>query len=39
MKLRSIVATAMLGLTGPAFALNIVLSNDDGLTINLKALY
>ncbi|MFT3717450.1 5'/3'-nucleotidase SurE [Pseudorhodoferax sp.] len=37
---RLAVSAAMaLGLASPAFALNIVLSNDDGLTSNLKALY
>lgn len=39
MKLRAIVAIALLGLASPAFALNILVSNDDGLTSNLKALY
>ncbi|MDM0027529.1 5'/3'-nucleotidase SurE [Variovorax saccharolyticus] len=39
MKLRLAAAAALLGLASPAFALNILLSNDDGLTSNLKALY
>jgi len=41
MKLRLAAAAtaALCGLASPAFALNIVLSNDDGLTSNLKALY
>jgi hypothetical protein len=37
---RHLLATAaLLCLASPAFALNIVLSNDDGLTSNTKALY
>ena len=40
MKLHPIAAAvALLALASPAFALNIVLSNDDGLTSNTKALY
>jgi len=39
MNLRLAAAALALGLSSPAFALNIVLSNDDGLTSNLKALY
>lgn len=39
MKLRLAATLALLGLASPAFALNILLSNDDGLTSNLKALY
>ncbi|HYP85791.1 5'/3'-nucleotidase SurE [Variovorax sp.] len=39
MKLRFVLPALALGLASPAFALNIVLSNDDGLTSNLKALY
>ena len=39
MKLRSLGATALLALASPAFALNVLLVNDDGLTSNLKALY
>ena len=39
MKLRSIAAATSLALASPAFALNILLANDDGLTSNLKALY
>ncbi|MDM0045655.1 5'/3'-nucleotidase SurE [Variovorax dokdonensis] len=39
MKLRLAASALALGLASPAFALNIVLSNDDGLTSNLKALY
>jgi 5'/3'-nucleotidase SurE len=38
-KFLSLAAAALLGLSGPAFALNIVLANDDGLTSNTKALY
>jgi len=33
------VITALLGYSPRAFALNILLTNDDGLTSNLKALY
>lgn len=32
-------AAALLGLAAPAFAANILLINDDGLTSNAKALY
>lgn len=39
MKLRLAASAVLLGLASPAFALNILLSNDDGLTSNLKALY
>ncbi len=39
MKLQVLTGSALLALTRPAFALNILLSNDDGLTSNLKALY
>ena len=39
MKLRIVLAAALLTLARPAFALNIVLANDDGLTSNLVALY
>jgi 5'-nucleotidase len=39
MRLRAILAAAVLAFTSPAFALNIVLSNDDGLTSNVAALY
>ncbi|MDM0107010.1 5'/3'-nucleotidase SurE [Variovorax sp. J22R24] len=39
MKLRLAATATLLGLASPAFALNILLSNDDGLTSNLKALY
>ena len=39
MKFRLAATAALLGLASPAFALNILLSNDDGLTSNLKALY
>jgi 5'/3'-nucleotidase SurE len=39
MKLRAILTAALLAFASPAFALNIVLSNDDGLTSNLAALY
>jgi 5'/3'-nucleotidase SurE len=39
MKLKLAASALALGLASPAFALNIVLSNDDGLTSNLKALY
>ncbi|QNM95401.1 5'/3'-nucleotidase SurE [Chitinimonas koreensis] len=40
MRLRFILpALSLAGLAGPAFALNIVLSNDDGLSANVKALY
>ena len=39
MKLRTLFTAAMLAFASPAFALNIVLSNDDGLTSNLAALY
>jgi 5'-nucleotidase len=39
MKYRPIAAAMLLACTSPAFALNILLSNDDGLTSNLKAMY
>lgn len=39
MKLFPLAAATLLGLASPAFALNILLSNDDGLTSNTKALY
>lgn len=39
MKLKIVITALLLSLTSPAFALNILLSNDDGLTSNLKALY
>ncbi|MDB5895488.1 MAG: h16 [Rhodoferax sp.] len=39
MKRHAITSAALLALASPAFALNIVLSNDDGLTSNTKALY
>jgi len=39
MKLRLAAVAALIGLASPAFALNILLTNDDGLTSNLKALY
>ena len=39
MILRTLAAATLFGLASPAFALNILLSNDDGLTSNLKALY
>lgn len=35
----ALAAAALLCLASPAFALNIVVSNDDGLTSNTKALY
>ena len=37
--LGSLLAALAVGAASPAFALNISLSNDDGLTSNLKALY
>lgn len=39
MKLRAFLTGALLACASPALALNIVLSNDDGLTSNLVALY
>lgn len=39
MKFRLAGAMVLLGMAAPSFALNIVLSNDDGLTSNTKALY
>lgn len=39
MHLRFALPLLFSALASPAFALNIVLSNDDGLTSNLKALY
>ncbi|HOB61079.1 MAG TPA: 5'/3'-nucleotidase SurE [Candidatus Competibacteraceae bacterium] len=39
LKLKTIAAAVMAGLSAPVFALNILVSNDDGLTSNLKALY
>ncbi len=39
MKFRLAISALALAATSPAFALNIVLANDDGLTSNLKALY
>ena len=39
MTLRHAASVLALSLASPAFALNIVLTNDDGLTSNLKALY
>lgn len=39
MKLRLLSAVVLCALASPAFALNILLTNDDGLTSNLKALY
>jgi 5'/3'-nucleotidase SurE len=39
MKLRTLTAALLLGLASPAFALNVLVSNDDGLTSNTKALY
>ncbi|ARS26791.1 5'/3'-nucleotidase SurE [Sphingomonas sp. KC8] len=39
MKLFSLLTASLLLGTSPAHALNIVLSNDDGLTSNVKALY
>jgi hypothetical protein len=38
-KLRALFTAALVTCASPAFALNIVLSNDDGLTSNLAALY
>jgi len=37
--LRGVLTLALLACSSPAFALNIVLSNDDGLTSNVAALY
>jgi 5'-nucleotidase len=39
MKFRLAATAALIGLASPAFALHIVLVNDDGLTSNTKALY
>ncbi len=39
MKLRATLAAVLLACASPASALNIVLSNDDGLTSNVAALY
>jgi 5'/3'-nucleotidase SurE len=39
MKLRLAGAAVLLGMAAPSFALNILVSNDDGLTSNTKALY
>lgn len=39
MKSRLIAAALLAATASPAFALNILLTNDDGLTSNLKALY
>ena len=39
MKLRFLAAAAGLALSSPAFALHILVTNDDGLTSNIKALY
>jgi len=39
MNFRPIATAMLLGLASPVFALNIVLTNDDGLTSNLKAMY
>lgn len=39
MRFRMFVVPVLLALCSPAFALNILLSNDDGLSSNLKALY
>lgn len=39
MRLRYLSVAVLFVLSSPAFALNIVLSNDDGLTSNVKALY
>lgn len=39
MKLHAIAAASLCALASPAFALNILVSNDDGLTSNLQALY
>jgi len=36
---RALSGAALLALASPAFALNILVTNDDGLTSNLKALY
>jgi 5'/3'-nucleotidase SurE len=35
----ALIAVGIFGSASPAFALNILLTNDDGLTSNLKALY
>ncbi len=39
MKLRWLAAAIGLALSSPAFALHILVTNDDGLTSNIKALY
>lgn len=39
MKLHSAAAALLVACASPAFALNILISNDDGLTSNVKALY
>ena len=39
MKLHPIAVAALAGLASPAFALYILVTNDDGLTSNTKALY
>lgn len=39
LKYRAVAGAALLALASPAFALNILVTNDDGLTSNLKALY
>ena len=39
MKKRLAILACALGAATPAFALNILISNDDGLTSNVKALY
>jgi 5'/3'-nucleotidase SurE len=39
MRSRYLAAIVLAAMAHPAFALNIVLSNDDGLTSNVKALY
>jgi len=36
---KTLAAAALLGGISPAFALNVLITNDDGLTSNLKALY
>ncbi len=38
-RLLPIAAAALFGFASPSFALNILVSNDDGLTSNTKALY
>jgi len=39
MKVFSLLLVSLLFAAGPAHALNIVVSNDDGLTSNIRALY